>query len=395
MNYLDMIGRREKLFSIDISSINKDLFNKVANSSFLVIGGAGSIGQEVTREIFKRDPKVLHVVDTSENNMVELVRDLRSTIGYGSGEFKTFAIDCGSVEFEALIAAEGPYDFVFNLSALKHVRSEKDPYTLMRMTMVNIFNTLKTLDLAKKMGVKKYFCVSSDKAANPVNMMGASKRIMELFLMRESVERNISMARFANVAFSDGSLLHGFNQRFFKGQPFSAPNDVRRYFMTPQEAGELCLLSGLCGQNRDIFFPKPSEELQLTTFSEIAIRYLNAHGYEAVQCSSENEARNLATELISKKQWPCYFFESDTTGEKDFEEFFTQKENLDMDSFNSIGIIRNQATFNLSNLEEFTKVINDLRAKGSWSKDEIVNLYFNVLPDFAHKETGTYLDQRM
>ena len=150
------------------------------------------------------------------------------------------------------------------------------------------------------MGVKKYFCVSSDKAANPVNMMGASKRIMELFLMRESVERNISMARFANVAFSDGSLLHGFNQRFFKGQPFSAPNDVRRYFMTPQEAGELCLLSGLCGQNRDIFFPKPSEELQLTTFSEIAIRYLNAHGYEAVQCSSEKEARNLATELISK-----------------------------------------------------------------------------------------------
>ena len=165
--------------------------------------------------------------------------------------------------------------------------------------------------------------------------------------------------------------------------------------MTPQEAGELCLLSGLCGQNRDIFFPKPSEELQLTTFSEIAIRYLNAHGYEAVQCSSENEARNLATELISKKQWPCYFFESDTTGEKDFEEFFTQKENLDMDRFNSIGIIMNQATFNLSNLEEFTKGVQDLRAKGSWSKDEIVNLYFNVLPDFAHKETGTYLDQRM
>ena len=188
-----------------------------------MIGGAGSIGHEVTREIFKRDPKVLHVVDISENNMVELVRDLRSTIGYGSGEFKTFAIDCGSLEFEALIAAEGPYDFVFNLSALKHVRSEKDPYTLMRMTMVNIFNTLKTLDLAKKMGVKKYFCVSSDKAANPVNMMGASKRIMELFLMRESVDRIFQwpdlpmlpflMARFCMVLTKDFSKVSHFQHQ--------------------------------------------------------------------------------------------------------------------------------------------------------------------------------------
>ncbi len=224
MNHLlKLIGRHEELFGPDLLSHEEFLRSEVSQSHFLIIGGAGSIGQAVTREIYKRDPKVLHVVDISENNMVELVRDLRSTVGYGSGEFKTFALDCGSVEFEALVKDEGPYDYVFNLSALKHVRSEKDPYTLMRMIMVNVFNTIKTLRLASKMGAKKYFCVSTDKAENPVSMMGAIKRIMEMFLMRESLTQNISMARFANVAFSDGSLLHGFNQRFEKKTAVLSP----------------------------------------------------------------------------------------------------------------------------------------------------------------------------
>ena len=199
MNLLSLIGRDSALFSSDIVNQENLLKNIICNSRFLVIGGAGTIGQAVTREIFKRNPKILHVVDISENNMVELVRDLRSTEGYGSGEFKTFAIDCGSIEFEALIKHEESYDYVFNLSALKHVRSEKDPFTLMRMLIVNILNTIKTTQMAKEMGAKKYFCVSTDKAANPVNMMGASKRIMEMFLMRESLTQNISMARFANV----------------------------------------------------------------------------------------------------------------------------------------------------------------------------------------------------
>lgn len=256
MDYLSLIGRNAPLFVTDVFKHDKHLREVVADSRFLVIGGAGSIGQAVTREIFKRAPKVLHVVDISENNMVELVRDIRSTLGYESGDFRTFAIDCGSPEYAALNSSEGPYDYVFNLSALKHVRSEKDPYTLMRMVQVNVFNTLSTLGIARSSGAKKYFCVSTDKAANPVNMMGASKRIMEMFLMRESLTQSISMARFANVAFSDGSLLHGFNQRFAKRQAISAPNDVRRYFVTPQESGELCLLSALLGENRDIFFPK-------------------------------------------------------------------------------------------------------------------------------------------
>jgi FlaA1/EpsC-like NDP-sugar epimerase len=395
MDILSLIGRESELFCEDIAFNGSKLQGLVAESRFLVIGGSGSIGQAVTREIFKRDPQTLHVVDISENNMVELVRDLRSTIGYGTGEFKTFALDCGSVEFEALIKNEGPYDYVFNLSALKHVRSEKDPYTLMRMIMVNVFNTIKTLRLAKEMGAKKYFCVSTDKAANPVNMMGASKRIMEMFLMRESLTQDISMARFANVAFSDGSLLHGFNQRFAKKQPFSAPNDVRRYFVTPQESGELCLLSGLLGDNRDIFFPKLSEKLHLITFSEIAVRYLRERGYEPYECEFEDEARDRAEELIAKKQWPCYFFKSDTTGEKDFEEFFTDNEDLDMERFETVGVIKNQPDFDEAKLDDFMDGIETLREKGTWTKDDIVKLYFGLLPEFAHKETGKYLDQRM
>ena len=395
MNILKIIGRNDELFKSDVEMFTEQLREAVKGSRFLVIGGAGSIGQAVTKEIFKRDPLVLHVVDISENNMVELVRDIRSTLAYSSGDFRTFAIDCGSVEFEALMASQGPYDYVFNLSALKHVRSEKDPYTLMRMIMVNVFNTIKTLRLAKALGAKKYFCVSTDKAANPVNMMGASKRIMEMFLMRESLTQDISMARFANVAFSDGSLLHGFNQRFTKKQPFSAPNDVRRYFVTPQESGELCLLSGLLGENRDIFFPKLSEKLHLITFSEIAVRYLRERGYEPYECESEDEARDRAEELIANKQWPCYFFKSDTTGEKDFEEFFTDNEDLDMERFETVGVIRNQPNFDEAKLDDFMVGIDALREKGTWTKDDIVKLYFGLLPEFAHKETGKYLDQRM
>jgi FlaA1/EpsC-like NDP-sugar epimerase len=395
MNYLSLIDRQVELFKPDMVHNTETLAELVAKGRFLVIGGAGSIGQAVTKEIFKRNPIALHVVDISENNMVELVRDIRSSEGYGSGDFKTFAVDCGNVEFEALMANEGPYDYVFNLSALKHVRSEKDPYTLMRMIMVNVFNTIKTLRLAKKMGAKKYFCVSTDKAANPVNMMGASKRIMEMFLMRESLTQDISMARFANVAFSDGSLLHGFNQRFTKKQPFSAPNDVRRYFVTPQESGELCLLSGLLGGNRDILFPKLSEKLHLITFSEIAVRYLRERGYEPYECESEVEARDRAEELIAKKQWPCYFFKSDTTGEKDFEEFFTDNEDLDMERFETVGVIKNQPDFDDAKLDDFMDGIEVLRKKGTWTKDDIVKLYFGLLTEFAHKETGKYLDQRM
>lgn len=395
MNILKLIGRTQSLLEADIASRNQEMAELVSVSRFLVIGGAGSIGQAVTREIFKRHPIALHVVDISENNMVELVRDIRSTLGYIEGDFRTFAIDCGSREFEVLMHSSGGYDYVLNLSALKHVRSEKDPFTLMRLVQVNILNTIKTLKLAKQCGAKKYFCVSTDKAANPVNMMGASKRIMEMFLMRESEAMAISMARFANVAFSDGSLLHGFNQRFAKQQPISAPNDVRRYFVTPQESGELCLMSCLLGENRDIFFPKLSEQLHLTTFSDIAQRYVKGLGYETYECQTEYEARDRAAELIASKRWPCYFFKSDTSGEKDFEEFFTENEILDMDRFANLGVIKNSATYNAFQLDYFLKTIADIRANNSWDKGLVVDLFNELIPDFDHKETGKYLDGRM
>ena len=395
MNYLSLIGRKNQLLEEDIIEESKALSELTSRSSFLVIGGAGSIGQAVTKEIFKRDPKVLHIVDISENNMVELVRDIRSTLGYSSGDFRTFAIDCGSAEFEALLKSEGQYDYVFNLSALKHVRSEKDPYTLMRMIMVNIFNSVNTLRLSKEAGAKKYFCVSTDKAANPVNMMGASKRIMEMFLMRESLTQKISMARFANVAFSDGSLLHGFNQRFTKKQPFSAPNDVRRYFVTPQESGELCLLSTIFGDNLEIFFPKLSDALHLTKFSDIAERFLTQIGYEAYECDSEQEARERVDELRRVGKWPCYFFGSDTTGEKDFEEFFTSEEEINWNRFAAIGVINNSRVYNAKALDNFEVGCSELLRKGQWSKDDLLKLYHMVLPDFDHLETGKYLDQRM
>ena len=395
MNILELVGRTTELFSSDVCSSELILTQTVTNSRFLVLGGAGSIGQAVTKEIFKRNPAKLHVVDISENNLVELVRDIRSSFGYIPGDFRTFALDIGSIEYDAFFKADGGYDYILNLSALKHVRSEKDPYTLMRMVDVNVFNTDKTLQQAIDAGAKKYFCVSTDKAANPVNMMGASKRIMEMFLMRRSLQMDISTARFANVAFSDGSLLHGFNQRLEKRQPIVAPNDVRRYFVTPKESGELCLMSCIFGDNRDIFFPKLSEELHLISFADIAVKYLAEKGFEPVLCSDEDEARVLAKTLPEQGKWPCLFTSSDTTGEKDFEEFFTDQETLDMERFENLGIIKNEADFDEQMLAEFEERIAVIKLDLAWTKQDLVELFYRMIPDFGHKETGKYLDGKM
>ena len=394
VDILSLIGRDEELFSKDISDKKDDLLKRVKRSSFLVLGGAGSIGQAVTKEIFKRNPLKLHVVDISENNLVELVRDVRSSYGYIDGDFQTFALDIGSVEYDAFIKGDGKYDFVLNLSALKHVRSEKDPFTLMRMIDVNIFNTDKTIKQSIANGTTKYFCVSTDKAANPVNMMGASKRIMEMFLMRRSERIRISTARFANVAFSDGSLLHGFNQRIQKNQPIVAPNDVKRYFVTPQESGELCLMSCIYGENRDIFFPKLSEKLHLISFADVAVKYLNQRGYEAYLCENEDEARELVKTLPKENKWPCLFTGSDTTGEKDFEEFFTETEKLDLGRFENLGVIKNNFIIH-DQLDFFENSINTMKTAKAWDKEDIVKLFFEMIPDFGHKETGKYLDSKM
>ena len=394
---LGLIGRKKELFSEDISKYESELKKIISSSSFLVIGGAGSIGQAVSKEIFRRNPKKLHIVDISENNMVELVRDIRSSFGYIDGDFKTFALDIGSMIYDVFIKNNPNYDYVFNLSALKHVRSEKDIYTLMRMIDVNIFNTDKTLQQSIESNVKKYFCVSTDKASHPFNVMGASKRIMEMFLMRRSLSINVSTARFANVAFSDGSLLFGFNQRIQKRQPIAAPNDVKRYFITPKESGELCLMSCLFGENRDIFFPKLNENLHLITFADIAIKYLENIGYEPYLCKSEDEARELTKTLPDKKQWPCFFTSSDTTGEREFEEFYTDKEVLDLNRFKDIGAIKNEAIFDEAKLDFFTKEIEKLKISENWTKKDIVELFFYMLPEFkdSYEDKGKYLDEKM
>jgi FlaA1/EpsC-like NDP-sugar epimerase len=395
MNILELIGRDCELFSQDINSNDHKLKNIVSVSNFLVIGGAGSIGQAVVKEILKRNPKKIHVVDINENGLTELVRDIRSSFGYINGEFKTFSLDVGSLEYDAFIKDDGEYDYVLNFSALKHVRSEEDKFTLMRMINVNIFNTDKTIRQSIENGVKKYFCVSTDKAADPINMMGASKRIMEMFLMRRSREIDISTARFANVAFSNGSLLYSFNKRIEKMQPIAAPNDIKRYFVTQQESGELCLMSCIFGKSGDIFFPKLHKDLHLTSFSDIAIAFLKNKGYEPYFCKTEDEARKLIKTLPEKGKWPCFFTKSDTTGEKNFEVFYTEKEILDMDKYINIGIIKNTLEFDEVKLNVFEESINQLKLDLSWDKKQVVDQFIKVIPEFNYKDKGKYLNEKM
>lgn len=395
MNELALINRTSSLFEKDLSSFKQQLDECVKGSSILIVGGAGTIGQATAKELFKRSPKRLHVIDISENNLVELVRDLRSSLGYLCDDFQTFALDVASQEFDGLMKSVKPYDYIFNLSALKHVRSEKDPFTLMRMVQTNVTNSVKLARLATFMNSKKYFCVSTDKAANPVNMMGASKRIMEMFLHRESRDVSVSMARFANVAFSDGSLLHGFNQRYLKKQPLTAPNDVSRYFITKQEAGELCLLSGILGNSGEIFFPKPHSSLKLTTFTSIAQKYLEQLNYKALICDSEEQARDYSASIIDNGHWPCYFFKSDTTGEKPFEEFYTEDEKTEFDLYDGIGIVKPDQAYDEKRLDAFSKAISDIKQHGVYNKKMIVLAFSDLLPEFKHQETGKNLDGKM
>ena len=391
---ISLIGRQNEFFLTDIAERDEEIRDKIKGSTFLVIGGAGSIGQATVKEIFKREPKKLYVVDLSENNLAELVRDLRSSIGYIKGDFRTFAIDAGSPEFEMFFQAEGPFDYILNLSALKHVRSERDSYTLMRMIEVNISNIAGNLELAALRGLRKYFSVSTDKAANPVNLMGATKRIMELLLYSRSDVIPVSTARFANVAFSDGSLLHGFNQRLMKEQPIAAPNDVKRYFITPEESGRLCMLSALLGENRDVFFPKFQESFHLIDFQTIAEEYLRQQGYEPYICQDEEEARRKVAELRGTGKWPCFFSPSNTTGEKAFEEFFTSNENVVTDRFHEIGVVVNEQAERAA-INIFLEKMGSLKSELSWNKKELVNQIRKLVTELVHDEKNFFLDGKM
>ena len=395
-DFLNILGRKNHLFSSDIKSCTREIDEIVKSSSFLVIGAGGSIGQSVSKQIFLRNPKKLHCLDINENSLVELVRDLRSSTGYIEGDFKTYVIDIGSQYYESLLIDQGPYDYVLNLSALKHVRNEKDVYSLMRMIETNIIFTQSSLNKAIKHKTKKYFSVSTDKATNPENLMGASKRIMEMCLSSSGNEIDISSARFANVAFSDGSLLHGFTERIRKNQPIAAPNDIQRYFITPQESGELCLLSTLFGKSIDIFFPKFNPDLHLQKFSSLAVRYLDYLGYEPYLCNSEDEARSKIKDTQAKKIWPCYFSKTNTTGEKDCEEFFSESDKVNLSIYESIGIIE-QSEFeqNASKVQEFIHAYNSLKESKNYIKEDIIEIFKICLPELNHEEKEKNLDQKM
>jgi len=394
INNMFILNRSRKLFERDLAKFEDEIQSIIKDSSFLVLGGAGTIGSATVKEIFKRQPKKIHVVDINENNLAELVRDIRSSLGYIDGEFKTFALDIGSDIFDRFMEESSGYDYVLNFSALKHVRSEKDKYTLMRMIEVNILNTIKTLEHAINKKANKYFCVSTDKASYPVNMMGASKRIMEFFLEKYSNHIQISTARFANVAFSEGSLLHSWVLRMQKRQPIVAPKGIKRYFITQEESGILCLLSTLLGDNRELFFPKLSPERDLLELTEIAIKFVRHYGYEPYICETEEEARRVAPILPEKQKWAVYFSDTDTTGEKEYESFFEENEEVVLDKFKDIGVVRFESSPRGKELDCFLRDIERLRKTG-WQKKDILKLFRRLLPNFTHEERGKYLDDKM
>lgn len=397
MDIRTLIGRKHTLLQHDMDNAAAQLRDAIQGARVLLIGGAGSIGKQVAIQLFLRKPSALHIVDISENNLVEVVRDLRSSAGYIEGESLFLPIDMGGVEFKAFVASQKPYDYVLNIAAMKHVRSEKDAFSLMRMVRTNVLYTRDTLVFARGSHAKKYFAVSTDKAKNPANLMGATKRIMEDVLFRSVDQTAVSTARFANVAFSDGSLLHGFRQRLALQQPLSAPRDVRRYFMTGEEAGLLCLASLVLAGSREIVFPKLDAELALLTFSDIAVRFLESQGYEPFEVASEDEARQRAAELIRERKWPCYFFESDTAGEKPFEEFYASDDHVDMTRFQDMGVIKESGLTEgeANRLDHFLERVEEAVAAGTWDKRSLVAAIYDACPELNHLDSERFLDDKM
>ncbi|AQQ09146.1 UDP-N-acetyl-alpha-D-glucosamine C6 dehydratase [Sedimentisphaera cyanobacteriorum] len=388
-------GRRSSFFAQDIEANSAELLNVIKGSRIAVVGAAGSIGSWVVKTLLRFEPEAISLVDISENNLVELVRDLRSSKNVKvPKDFKTMPIGLGSIEFDRYFAETERFDFFFNLSAVKHVRSEKDIYCLMRMLDTNV---LSLNDFLEQMPYRfsKAFSVSSDKAANPANMMGASKMVMEQVLMKYSDQQPFSTARFANVAFSDGSLPHGFHERLNKMQPLSAPRDVKRYFISHQEAGELCVLSAALGSNRDVFFPKLSSGEDEKTFSQIAVDLLHEMGLEPVECSSEEEAKAKVEEFAPQGKWPCYFFNTDTTGEKGYEEFYTEAEDLDTERFQNVGVIMRDKFSGEDALEEFLDFARAAKTNPNITKTDYVKAMIKAVPTLKHSETGKNLDQKM
>lgn len=388
--------RDDSLFKDDINNHQEELYKKIYNKRVLVIGGAGSIGSSYIKAILPYEPKDLVVVDINENALAELTRDLRSTSGlYVPQNYITYPMSFSSYVFKKMLINNGGFDIIANFSAHKHVRSEKDIFSIEALLRNNVIDVKYFLELLKEYPPEEYFCVSTDKAANPVNIMGASKRIMEDLVFSYSQYFPVKTARFANVAFSNGSLPAGFLARIAKQQPLSAPADVKRYFVSPEESGQICMLACMLGNNREIFFPKLSKE-QMISFDFIATEVLHSYGYNVLQCNSDSEARQKATELLQgSREYPVYYSHSDTSGEKSFEEFFTEDETVDMDRMKNLGVIVNKVIPGRKVVDSFLEKLESVLNSNEASKESIVDVMKEYLPNFNHIEKGKSLDSKM
>jgi len=389
--------RQESLLKSDFEANQAVMANHINNKNVLVIGGAGSIGSHYIKAILKFNIKKLVVVDINENGLTELVRDLRSSAGYNiPDDFITYPVNFGDKVFEKIFRHHGPFHIVANFAAHKHVRSEKDIFSIEAMIENNVLRARKLLDLLLESPPEHFFCVSTDKAANPVNIMGASKKLMEELIMAYSDKLPIKTARFANVAFSNGSLPLGFLERMQKRQPWSCPLGIRRFFVSPTESGELCLMASIMGQSGDIFFPKLDEEKDMIPFDQIAVDLLHFMGMEPDSCKTEEEAVRKASMLSSdSKTWPVYFFGSDTSGEKAFEEFYTESEILDTNTFIKLGVVNNSKKRPIHEIDEIFSQLRDLFAQPDVKKADLVHILKAYLPNFEHIEKGKGLDSKM
>lgn len=391
----NVTGRPESLFAPDIEANADTLRAAIAGKSVMVIGGAGSIGSSFIKALLPFNPSELVVVDLNENGLAELTRDLRSSAFLRVPEvFLTYTLDFADPIFEDIMRDHGGFDIVANFSAHKHVRSEKDKYSVEALLKNNVIKARNLMELLRSYPPRHFFCVSTDKASNPVNIMGASKRIMEDLIMAYRPYFKVTTARFANVAFSNGSLPAGFFDRMMKRQPLAAPSDVRRYFVSMEESGQICMLACILGNNGEVFFPRLGKE-KLKTFSSICDRFIEAMGYEKYQCSSDDEARRYAAEHLPGPKYPVYYSASDTTGEKDCEEFFVEGESTDMTRFVSLGVITGTDNKDAEAVNALIRRLETLFADRTFTKADVVRVLEEYLPNFTHEEKGRNLDDKM
>lgn len=387
--------RSESMFAKDIETNRAVLTKQIKDKCVLVIGGAGTIGSSFIRAVLPFEPLSLVVVDINENGLTELTRDLRSSGRFVPDDYVTYPMNYADEVFEKMFRARGGFDIVANFSAHKHVRSEKDVFSVQALLENNVLRARKLLELLKQYKPEHFFCVSTDKAANPVNIMGGSKKIMEDMIMSYSSVFPITTARFANVAFSNGSLPAGFIERVAKRQPISAPSDVTRYFVSPDESGQICMLACMLGNSGEIYFPKLGKE-QVMTFSDMATRFLVEQGFSVLKCDSESEAIEKAKELRNgSKQYPVFYSGSDTTGEKPYEEFFTESEQVDMSRHNALGVVTSVIPRQIVEIDELFDQLQTAFAKPDTSKEEVVLIMKAFLRNFEHEEKGKSLDSKM